>query len=113
MSIFSRSRAKGLQSLPYLKYYYIWKWKSRLTLGLNATEITDYRRKASSKSYSELNFVQKSQWVHAFISPKSGDRGLQTLPCFEFYSLRKWESSRSTLGFNIAKITDYIKKGLE
>ncbi len=40
-----RSGAGELQSLLHLKYYNVWKWKSRSTLGLNAAEITDYIKK--------------------------------------------------------------------
>ncbi len=44
------------------------------TLGLNAAKNTHYIKKASNKSYSELNFVQKSRWVHVSTSTSSGAR---------------------------------------
>ncbi len=43
------------------------------------------------------------------ISPKSGARGLERLPCFKYYNVLEQEST-FTLGLNITEITDYIKK---
>ncbi len=34
-------------------------------------------KNASNKSYSELNFPQKTQWAHFSISPRNGARELQ------------------------------------
>ncbi len=45
------------------------------------------------------------------ISPKSGGKGLQRLPCFNYYNVLKWES-RFTLRLDAAKITDISKKVL-
>ncbi len=45
MSISRQSGARGLESLPYLKYNVL-KLENRLTLGLNATKNTDCMRKA-------------------------------------------------------------------
>ncbi len=72
MSISLQSRAKGLQRLICFKYYYALKLEIKFTLGLNPAEITDYMKKVSSKSCSKLNFLQKSQWGHMSISPRSG-----------------------------------------
>ncbi len=44
-SISPRSVARGLQRLPFLRYYNVLKWGSRFTLGLNAAKITDYIKK--------------------------------------------------------------------
>ncbi len=63
---------------------------------------------ASNKNCSKLNFLKKPQWMHIFISPRSGARGLQTLPCLKYYNVLQWES-KFTLWLNGAKNTDYIK----
>ncbi len=46
-------------------------------LGLNTAEIRILLKKASNKSCSELNFIQKSPRAHMSISPQSGARGLK------------------------------------
>ncbi len=66
-------------------------------------------KKCSNKSCWELNFVQKIQWMHMFISIRSGAWGLERLTCFKYHIVLKWES-RFTLRLNAAKITDCIKK---
>ncbi len=45
MPIFPKSGAKGLQKLPFSKYYKVLKWESRFTLGLNAAENADHIKK--------------------------------------------------------------------
>ncbi len=60
--------SKGLQILQSV---------NRFILGLNVAKNTRYIKKNFNKSCSELSFVQKSSWAHMFISPTSGDRGLQ------------------------------------
>ncbi len=47
MSISSRSGARGLERLPYLKYYDVLKWENRLTFRLNAAKNMDYMKKGS------------------------------------------------------------------
>ncbi len=59
MSTSLQSGARGLKRLPCLKYYYVLKWESRSTLGLNAAKIIDYKKNVSNKNCSELNFLQK------------------------------------------------------
>ncbi len=71
------------------------KLLSRFTQELNAAKITDNNKKASNKSCSELNFLQKSYQAHVSISLRSGIRGLQRLPCLKHFNVLKWES-RST-----------------
>ncbi len=60
------------------------------------------KKKASNKSYSELNFVQKTPLAYMSISSKKGARELQTLICLKPYNVQKWEI-RFTLGLNAAK----------
>ncbi len=55
MSISPKSGARGLERLPYLKYYDVLKWENRLTLGINTAKSTDYMKKASNKSCWEFN----------------------------------------------------------
>ncbi len=46
------------------------------------------------------------------ISPRSGARVLQRLPCLKYYNVPKWKN-RFNWGLNAAKITDDIKKMLQ
>ncbi len=91
--------ARGLPRLSSLKYYNVLKQESRFTYGayvesptgvelavqkesrftywLNTAKITNYIKKFSNKSCSELNFVQKSQWAHMSISNRIGARGFK------------------------------------
>ncbi len=41
----------------------------------------------SNKYRSELNFLQKSQWAHMSISPRSEARRLERLPYLKYYSV--------------------------
>ncbi len=43
------------------------------------------------------------------ISPQSGCRQLERLPCSKYYNVQIWEN-RLTLGLNAAKNSDYMKK---
>ncbi len=65
--LYLRSGARGLQKLPFLKYYNVLEWKNRFNLGLYTAKITDYIFK---KNCSELNFLQKPQWTHICLSQK-------------------------------------------
>ncbi len=94
-------------------------------------------KKSSSKSFLELNFLQKSHQVHMSISPQSGDRRLERLIWLKYYNLQKqvhmsispqskdrrlerliWLKYYNlqkrqiifTLGLNAAKNTDCMKK---
>ncbi len=72
ISIFLMTGAKGFQRLTCLKYFNELEWESRFTLRLNTTKNVDYIKKyASNKNCSELNFLQKTQWVHMSISSGS------------------------------------------
>ncbi len=54
-------------------------------------------KKTSNKNCLELNFLQKTQWVHMSISSSSGARGLERLPFFKYYNVLEWESRRGVL----------------
>ncbi len=83
MSISPRSGVRGLQRLRSL---------NRFTLGFNAAKNMHYiKKKNSNKCCSELNFVQRSLWVHMSISPTSGGSDLQRSVCLKFYNEQKWE----------------------
>ncbi len=60
VSISGRSGAKGLQGLPFWKYYNALEWESRFTLGLNVASNTDLIKNFFKLSCSELNFLQKT-----------------------------------------------------
>ncbi len=67
----------GLERLICLKYDIVLKCQIAFNLGLSVAKNTQHTKKASIKSSSELNFVQKSPRAHMFISSKSGTRGLE------------------------------------
>ncbi len=85
ISIFSRTGAKGLGRLIWLKHYYVPKWQIAFTLRLNVPKNSDFMEKPLSKSCLELNSLQKSQWAQMPTSLQSGTRGLQRLICFRYY----------------------------
>ncbi len=58
----------------------------RFSLGLNAAENIGYMKKASSKSCSKLNFLQKRQWAHMSTTTRSGTRGIERLLCLKYFS---------------------------
>ncbi len=74
MSISPTSEAKELQRSIYLKFYYVQKWEIIFIVGLNAAKNMHYIKKASNKSCSELNFVQKSPG-HICLSPPGVELG--------------------------------------
>ncbi len=61
-----------------LTSYYVQKREIRFTLGLKVAKNTHNIKKASKKSSSELNFVQKSPQAQMSFSHRSGARGLPT-----------------------------------
>ncbi len=80
-------------------------------LGLNELKNTDYMEKSSSKSYLELNSLQKSQWTHVSISPWGGARGLERLIQLK-YNVQKCQII-FTSELNAAKNTDFKEKMLQ
>ncbi len=98
-----------LEKLIQLKYYNVQKWQITFTLGLNAAKNNFYVEKGSSKSCLELNFLQKSQWAHMFISHWSGVKELERLILLKYYNVQK-QQIRFTLRQNTAKNTDYMEK---
>ncbi len=43
----------------------------------------------SNKSCSKKISPQKKQWVHMSISPRSGAKWFERLPCFKYYNVRE------------------------
>ncbi len=78
-SITPQSGAIGLERLILSKYNIVTKLKITLNLGLNAAKNTHSSKKASNKSFSELNFAQKSARAHTSMTPHSGARWLERL----------------------------------
>ncbi len=58
-----KSGARGLQCLPCLKYYKVWKWESIFTLGLTRPKLPIILKKVSNKSCSEFNFIHGNMAV--------------------------------------------------
>ncbi len=46
ISVSLRSGAKGIQRLPFLKYYNVLEWESRFVLGPNTAGNMDYIKKS-------------------------------------------------------------------
>ncbi len=106
MSISSR---RILQALPFRKIEMYEKQQSRFTLWLNAIKNTQDLKNVSSKSCCKLNFVQKSQWVHMFIFPRSGARRGSKQCHFRNIEMYKKRQSRLTLKLRLVKNTHYVK----
>ncbi len=73
----------------------------KFTLELYAAKISIITKNALNESCLELNFLQKSQWVHMYVSPKSGNKGLQRILFFKRSKMRKF-----TFRLKAAKSTD-------
>ncbi len=110
MSIFSWSRARGLERLPRSKYYNIWKWEKRLNLGWRLPQILTICKKVSNKSFWDLNYLQKTQWAHMSIFPWSGAMGLQRFPCSKYYKVWKWENKNDSDAERCQKYRLFTKK---
>ncbi len=67
-------------------------------------------KKGSSKSFLELNSLQKSHWAHMSVSPRNGARQLERLIWLKYYNVQK--QIIFTLEPNAAKNTDFMKKTL-
>ncbi len=66
----------------------------------------------SNKSCSALNWVQKSQWAHMSISPRSGAWGLKTLIWLKNYNAQKRQITFTlgVNGMNAGENTYYMEK---
>ncbi len=84
-------------------------WRVGDHFGQNIAKKRIISKNASHKSCSELNFLQKTQWTHISIFPRSGARGAKHLPFLKYIDVLEWKS-RFTLGLNAAKSTDCIEK---
>ncbi len=92
MSISPTSGGRKLQRSVCLKSYNVQKWGIEFTLGFNAAKKHIASKKASNKSCSELNFIQKSPRAHMLISHMSGAAGLQRSVYLKSYNVQKWKS---------------------
>ncbi len=72
-------------------------------------KIRSILKKASNKSCSELNFVQKSSGAHMSSSPTCEAWEFKRSVYLKSYNVQKWDI-RFTLGLNATKNTHYIKK---
>ncbi len=80
--------------------------------GSMAPKIRIISKKASNKSCSELNFIQKSLQAHTSISPQGGARELERLMWLEYYIVLKLQITLN-LVLNTTKNTRYIEKSFE
>ncbi len=60
----------------------------------------------------KLNLVEKIQWAHMSISPRSGARGLKTLIWGKNYNVQKQQIT-FILGANAGKNTDHMEKNFK
>ncbi len=111
-SVSSRSVARGLQRLPFLKHYTILEWESRFILGLKAVKCTDYIKKYFKQQLSKIRFLTKNSSDAYLHYLQKWSQGLQRLPFLKYYNVLEWEN-RFTLGLNTAKNANYIKKGFK
>ncbi len=90
----------------------IWVAVFTFNSGLNAAKSTHHTKKASNKSCSELNFLQKSPQEYMSISPQSGAWGLERLIWLRYDIVLKWKNTFN-LGLNAAKSTHHRKKSFK
>ncbi len=101
----------------YIRYSNMYSYQTMgkvdTLLGWTLLKIRITSKKASNKSCSELNLIQKSPRVHMSIySPWSKDRGLERLACSKYYYIGKQQITYK-LGLNAAKNMDHIKKSFK
>ncbi len=89
MCISPKSEGKGLQILPYLKYYNGMKWENTFTLALNAAKkIPIISNTVSNKNCSELNFLLKTHLgTCVYLSPGVDVGGSK---CYNFIRKSIW-----------------------
>ncbi len=68
-----------------LLLYNVPECEHMFTLELNTAESSNYIEKCFKQI--KLNFLQKTQWAHVFISSRSGARGHQGYAIFEIMNL--------------------------
>ncbi len=83
-----------------------------LVQGSTLPKIRIKSRKASNKSYSELNFVPIVRKRICLTPPPVWSQGFQRSVCLKSYNVQKWKI-RFNLWFNTAKNTHDIKKSLK
>ncbi len=87
MSICLRSGARASKDLSILKYYNALKLERTFNLGLNTAKNTNYIEKGFKQKLFRIKFPIKNQWMHMFICPRSGVRGIQRLPILKYNAL--------------------------
>ncbi len=76
-------------------YFFVFYWCNFTPCKKNGTGCCELictlngKKKASNKSYSKLNFIQKSPRAHLSISPRSNARGLERLIWLLYYKVLK------------------------
>ncbi len=76
VSISLYSGARGLQRLPFLKYFNALEWECTFTLGLNATENAKDIKKCFKQELFRMKFPTKNSLnaIH-YTLPRSGAKG--------------------------------------
>ncbi len=83
---------------------------TKSSYGLTLPKIRIISKNSLNKSSRVLNFVQKSQWAHMFISHRSGARRLERLICFKYYIILRRES-RFILASMLPKLPTISENG--
>ncbi len=102
MSMSPRSGAKRFQRLHHWKIILYKYEKEESVCGTTLLKIRTIWENASNKSYWALNSVQKRQWAHMSMSPRSGAKGLQRLHLWNI--LYKYGKVESVYGSTLLKI---------
>ncbi len=71
----------GLQRFAFLKYENALKWENSVW-DWTLPKLRIITKIASNKTCPELNFLQKSQWVHMSTSPRSEPGGFVTITLY-------------------------------
>ncbi len=109
MSISSRSGVSGLKRLLRSKYYNVPKGENRLTLNHNVAKNSDYMKKNLMWKLLKIEFPTKNSAGTACLSPPVWGKGARKIACLKYYNVLKREN-RLTVGLNVAKNDDYMKK---
>ncbi len=95
ISIFPRTGVRGLQRLS------LW--------GRMLRKIPVISKNASNKNYSELNFIQKTQWTHISFGPRSGSTDTKHLPFLKQITMY-WNGKIGSLwGWTLSKVLIVLK----
>ncbi len=83
--------------------------ESRFSLELNSAKNSDFYKKCFKQKLFRMKFLTRTSGTHNSTFPKSGSRGFRILLFLKYYNALEWKS-KSSVGLNAAKNTDFMKK---